>query len=128
MVMEDAERNLQQMHALRALGVGLSIDDFGTGYSSLAYLNRFPIDKLKVDRSFVHDMLADPTDRAITLAIIGLGHTLNLKVVAEGVELEGEAALLREARCDELQGFLYGRPMRADALLLWADERELTAA
>jgi EAL domain-containing protein (putative c-di-GMP-specific phosphodiesterase class I) len=73
-------------------------------------------------------MLADPTDRAITLAIIGLGHTLNLKVVAEGVELEGEAALLREARCDELQGFLYGRPMRADALLLWADERELSAA
>jgi len=128
MVMEDAERNLQQMHALRALGVGLSIDDFGTGYSSLAYLNRFPIDKLKVDRSFVHDMLADPTDRAITLAIIGLGHTLNLKVVAEGVELEGEAALLREARCDELQGFLFGRPMKAEDLLLWADQRELTAA
>jgi diguanylate cyclase (GGDEF)-like protein/PAS domain S-box-containing protein len=120
MVMEDAERNLQQMHALRALGVGLSIDDFGTGYSSLAYLNRFPIDKLKIDRSFVHDMLGNRTDRAITMAIIGLGHTLGLKVVAEGVELEGEAALLREASCDELQGYLIARPMPAAELVEWA--------
>jgi len=128
MVMEDAEHNLRQMHALRDLGVGLSIDDFGTGYSSLAYLNRFPIDKLKIDRSFVHDMLGDPTDRAITMAIIGLGHTLGLRVVAEGVELESEAALLREARCDELQGFLFARPMPADALALWVERRERNAA
>jgi EAL domain-containing protein (putative c-di-GMP-specific phosphodiesterase class I) len=123
MVMEDAEGNLSQMHALRALGVMLSIDDFGTGYSSLAYLNRFPIDKLKIDRSFVHDMLTDSTDRTITLAIIGLGHTLGLKVVAEGVEREGEAALLREAGCDELQGYLLGRPMPAEALTDWAQQR-----
>ncbi len=123
MVMDNAEGNLRQLHALRALGVGLAIDDFGTGYSSLAYLNRFPITKLKIDRSFVHDMLGDPTDRAITMAIIGLGHTLGLRVVAEGVELQGEAALLREAGCDELQGYLFGRPMCADDLGLWLAER-----
>ncbi|MFT3956945.1 MAG: EAL domain-containing protein [Piscinibacter sp.] len=123
MVMSDAEGHLRQMHALRALGVKLSIDDFGTGYSSLAYLNRLPIDKLKIDRGFVHRMLADPTDRAITMAIIGLGHTLGLKVVAEGVEREAEAALLRDSLCDELQGFLFARPMPADALADWLRQR-----
>jgi len=124
MVMVDAEANLQRLHALRALGVTLAIDDFGTGYSSLAYLNRFPIDKLKIDRSFVHDMLDDPTDRAITMAIIGLGHTLGLKVVAEGVELASEATVLRDAGCDELQGFLYARPMAADELAVWRESRQ----
>ena len=124
MVMEDAEVNLRQMHALRALGVSLSIDDFGTGYSSLAYLNRFPIDKLKIDRSFVHTMLTDRTDRAITLAIIGLGHTLGLKVVAEGVEQIGEADLLREAKCDELQGYYYARPMPAGEIVAWSAKRQ----
>ena len=119
MVMNDAEGHLRQMHALRALGVKLAIDDFGTGYSSLAYLNRLPIDMLKIDRSFVHDMLSDPTDRAITQAIIGLGHTLGLTVVAEGVEREAEAAVLRDADCDELQGFLFGKPMPAEALQAW---------
>ncbi|HKX94495.1 MAG TPA: EAL domain-containing protein [Methylibium sp.] len=123
MVMHDAEGHLRQMHALRALGVKLSIDDFGTGYSSLAYLNRLPIDKLKIDRGFVHDMLSDPTDRAITMAIIGLGHTLGLKVVAEGVEREAEALLLREAMCDELQGYLFARPMPADELAGWIAAR-----
>jgi EAL domain-containing protein (putative c-di-GMP-specific phosphodiesterase class I) len=124
MVMEGAEHNLRQMQALRTLGVSLSIDDFGTGYSSLAYLNRFPIDKLKIDRSFVHDMLADPTDRAITMAIIGLGHTLGLKVVAEGVEQPREAELLREANCDELQGYLFAEPMAADDLAAWIQGAE----
>lgn len=123
MVMEDAEGNLRQMHALRALGVSLSIDDFGTGYSSLAYLNRFPIDKLKIDRSFVRDMLVDRTDQAITKAIIGLGYTLGLKVVAEGVEETGQAALLNDAGCDELQGYLFARPMLADDLVVWARAR-----
>jgi len=127
MVMEDAEGNLRQMHALRALGVSLSIDDFGTGYSSLAYLNRFPIDKLKIDRSFVHDMLVDRTDRAITMAVIGLGHTLGLKVVAEGVEHAGEAAILRDAGCDELQGYLFGRPMPAQLLFDWASTHARTS-
>ena len=123
MVMDKAGHNLRQLHALRALGVGLAIDDFGTGYSSLAYLSRFPITKLKIDRSFVSAMLLDATDRAITMAIIGLGHTLGLKVVAEGVEQPREAALLREARCDELQGYLFGKPMPAAALETWIQER-----
>ncbi len=124
MVMEGAEHHLQQMHALRALGVDLSIDDFGTGYSSLAYLNRFPINKLKIDRSFVHDMLTDATDLALTLAIVGLGHTLGLQVVAEGVEHEEEAQLLRDGGCDELQGYLIARPMPASDLVAWAQQRE----
>jgi diguanylate cyclase (GGDEF)-like protein len=119
MVMEQAELALSQMHALRALGVGLSIDDFGTGYSSLAYLNRFPIDKLKIDRSFVHDMLGDTTDLAIIKAIIRLGHSLGLRIVAEGVERPDEAAMLREAGCDELQGYLFSVPLRAPDLLAW---------
>jgi diguanylate cyclase (GGDEF)-like protein/PAS domain S-box-containing protein len=118
-LMDSAERTLAQLHALKALGLLLSIDDFGTGYSSLAYLNRFPIDKLKIDRSFVHQMLDEPADLAIVRAIIGLGHTLGLSVVAEGVESEEEAALLREARCDELQGYHIARPMEADALAGW---------
>jgi EAL domain-containing protein (putative c-di-GMP-specific phosphodiesterase class I) len=112
-LMDAAEQSLAQLHALKALGVMLSIDDFGTGYSSLNYLNRFPIDKLKIDRSFVHNMLGDPTDMAIARAIIGLGHTLGLRVVAEGVEQREEADMLRAARCDELQGYLFGRPMPA---------------
>jgi len=104
-LMESVNSNLEKLHAIRQLGVGLAIDDFGTGYSSLNYLNRFPIDKLKIDRSFVHDMLDDPTNLAITRAIIGLGHTLGLKVVAEGVETRQEVEILCGEGCDEFQGF-----------------------
>ncbi len=95
----------------------------GLDARQVQHLNRFPITKLKIDRSFVRDMLGDPIDRAITVAIIGLGHTLGLQVVAEGVELPGEAALPREAGCGELQGYLFGRPMGADDLGLWLAER-----
>ena len=118
-LMDSAAQTLKQLHALKALGVQVSIDDFGTGYSSLAYLNRFPIDKLKIDRSFIHQMLDDPTELAIARAIIGLGHTLGMRVVAEGVEREQEVETLREAKCDELQGFYFARPMAADALAVW---------
>ena len=124
-LMDSAAQTLTQLHALKALGVQVSIDDFGTGYSSLAYLNRFPIDKLKIDRSFIHQMLSDPTELAIARAIIGLGHTLGMRVVAEGVESEQEVETLREAACDELQGFYFAQPMAADALAVWmARERE----
>ena len=124
-LMDSAAQTLTQLHALKSLGVLLSIDDFGTGYSSLAYLNRFPIDKLKIDRSFIHQMLDDPTELAIARAIIGLGHTLGMRVVAEGVEREQEVETLREAKCDELQGFYFARPMAADALAAWVvRERE----
>jgi diguanylate cyclase (GGDEF)-like protein/PAS domain S-box-containing protein len=118
-LMDAAEQSLTQLRALKSLGVQLSIDDFGTGYSSLNYLNRFPIDKLKIDRSFVHDMLDDPTDLAIVRAIVGLGHTLGLRVVAEGVESVEEAAMLQAAHCDELQGYLFGRPMPPEEIPDW---------
>ena len=120
-LMESVDNTLRQLQALKALGLVLSIDDFGTGYSSLTYLSRFPIDKLKIDRSFVNDMLDDASDRAITMAIIGLGRTLNLQVVAEGVELAEQARVLRAADCDELQGYLFGRPMPAAEMAAWIE-------
>ncbi|WP_046115364.1 EAL domain-containing protein [Aquincola tertiaricarbonis] len=128
MLMDRADSTLQTMQAIRQLGVGLAIDDFGTGYSSLNYLNRFPINKLKIDRSFVHAMLSDGTARAITQAIIGLGHALRLQVVAEGVETEAEAAALQAAGCDELQGFLYAHPMPPQALAGWLAQQAAHAA
>jgi predicted signal transduction protein with EAL and GGDEF domain len=118
-LMESVESTLNQLQALKDLGVMLSIDDFGTGYSSLTYLSRFPIDKLKIDRSFVHDMLDDPSDLAIIMAIIGLGQTLHLQVVAEGVELPEQARALCAAACDELQGYLYAPPMPAPEATAW---------
>ena len=126
-LMDAAEQSLTQLRALKSLGVQLSIDDFGTGYSSLNYLNRFPIDKLKIDRSFVHDMLDDPTDLAIVRAIVGLGHTLGLRVVAEGVESVEEAAMLQAAHCDELQGYLFGRPMPPEEIPDWIRQCASTA-
>ena len=119
LLMENVDSNIALFHALKNLGVVLSIDDFGTGYSSLSYLNRFPIDKLKIDQSFVRDMLDDTSDLAITRAIIGLGHTLGLKVVAEGVEHAEEKQMLAAAGCDELQGYLFSRPLPEDEFVRW---------
>ena len=119
LLMENVDSNIALFHALKALGIVLSIDDFGTGYSSLSYLNRFPIDKLKIDQSFVRDMLDDTNDLAITRAIIGLGHTLGLKVVAEGVEHIEEKQMLAAAGCDELQGYLFSRPLPEDEFVRW---------
>jgi len=116
-LMDSVEANLAQLHAIKALGVTLAVDDFGTGYSSLTYLNRFPIDRLKVDRSFVRNMLEDPTSHAIVRAIIGLGHTLGMRVVAEGVETEPVAQVLQACQCDEFQGYLFGRPMAPEAFV-----------
>lgn len=118
-LMDSPEVAQQQLSALKALGVQVSIDDFGTGYSSLAYLKRFSIDKLKVDRSFVHNMLDDAADAAIVQAVIGLGHTLRLRVVAEGVENMPTAQALTALGCDELQGYGFARPMPQEALLDW---------
>lgn len=127
-IMDRAEQTLDRLHAIKRLGVELAIDDFGTGYSSLNYLNRFPIDRLKVDRSFVRDMFEDPTDLAITRAIIELGHTLGLRVVAEGVETEREAQTLRDLGCDELQGYLLCRPVDASQIVTWLQGRRLRVA
>jgi diguanylate cyclase (GGDEF)-like protein/PAS domain S-box-containing protein len=126
-LMENADAAGQGLAALRRLGVRFSIDDFGTGYSSLAYLKRFPIDKLKIDKSFVQDLLGDTTDLAIVRAIMALGHNLGLGVVAEGVENAAVAQQLKLLGCDELQGFHFSRPMRVKALEAWIDERRAGA-
>jgi diguanylate cyclase (GGDEF)-like protein len=101
---------------IRALGVELSIDDFGTGYSSLAYLKRFPVQCLKIDRAFVHDLGRDADSEAIVRAIVALGHGLKMRIVAEGVETEMQLAMLRELGCDEAQGYLFARPVEASAV------------
>jgi len=116
-IMDNPERAIEMMQRITALGVGISVDDFGTGYSSLAYLKRLPIDRLKIDRSFVQDLGHDAEDAAICASIIGLGHLLDLRIVAEGVETEEQLHWLRERGCDELQGFLLGRPQPFEVLL-----------
>ena len=111
--MADPERSLAIMQALRALGVTLSIDDFGTGYSSFAYLKRLPIDKLKIDKSFVNDMVHSSDARAIVQAIVAMAHRMHLRVVAEGVESAPQALALRDTGCDQAQGYYYARPLDA---------------
>ena len=111
MVMHDAPHLVAMLDELKSLGVQISVDDFGTGYSSLSYLKRFPVDRLKVDRSFVQDMARDADDATIVRAIVALGHNLGMKVVAEGVELAEQARLLSDNLCDEAQGFLFSRPV-----------------
>ena len=112
-LMEDGETTIAMLDALKALGVRLSVDDFGTGYSSLSYLKRFPIDALKIDQSFVRDILDDGDDAAIASLIIRMAHMLNLTVVAEGVETADQAGFLVPLGCDHMQGFYFGRPMPA---------------
>lgn len=112
-LMHDHVAALQVLNALRARQIGISLDDFGTGYSSLGYLQRFPIDEIKVDRSFVTDLDSNPGNQALVSAIVGLGRALGLAVVAEGVETDAQAGHLRRLGCHILQGFLYGRPMPA---------------
>jgi diguanylate cyclase (GGDEF)-like protein/PAS domain S-box-containing protein len=114
--MEHAGETINQLNQLNQMGTFLAIDDFGTGYSSLAYLQRFPIQKLKIDRSFIHDIHDDANDAAIAKTIIGLAHNMQLRVVAEGVENEGQAEWLRNKGCDQAQGFLYAKPMTAKQL------------
>ena len=116
LLIEDAEGALATMLALKALGVRLALDDFGTGYSSLSYLRRFPFDKLKIDKSFTQAIGLDPGARAIVDAILAMGHSLNLRITAEGVETEEQLAFLTALDCDEAQGFLLGPPIPAEQL------------
>ncbi len=114
LVMQNPEHATQMLHKLRAMGITLSIDDFGTGYSSLGYLKRFPINCVKIDRSFIKDIPNDKDDMAITRGVIALGHSLRLKVVAEGVETQEQQDFLHENGCDEMQGYLFSKPLIAD--------------
>ena len=127
--MRDVELTIAVLKKLKEIGVKLSIDDFGTGYSSLNYLKRFPIDKLKVDQSFVRNLTTDANDVAIAGAIIALGHSLKLKVIAEGVETRGQLDLLRRYGCDEMQGYLFSRPLSgAEFAQLVIEDRRLNVA
>jgi EAL domain-containing protein (putative c-di-GMP-specific phosphodiesterase class I) len=118
--MDDAAATERVLQRLGQLGVTLAIDDFGTGYSSLAYLRRLPVAQLKIDRSFVQDLETSADARAIVKAVVELAHALGLEVVAEGVETEGQAVVLRAQGCDKLQGYLFARPMPAEELTRWA--------
>lgn len=113
-LMSDAEDAVRTLHALKDLGVHLTLDDFGTGYSSLAYLKRLPLDKLKIDRTFIQDTSTGRDGDAITVAIINLAHSLKLRVIAEGVETDAQLNFLREHGCDEIQGYYYSAAMPAE--------------
>ena len=123
MLMHDAEDVIRMMYGLRDIGVSLSLDDFGTGFSSLAYLKRFPIDKLKIDQSFVRGIPEDAKDMAITRAIITLAKLLEIKVLAEGVETIEQSAFLTGAGCEQVQGYLFSRPIDAATLTEWRQSR-----
>ena len=110
------DRAIEVLSAVRKLGIPVAIDDFGTGYSSLAYIVTLPIDEVKIDRAFIKKITADPAYKGIVDTCISLAHNLNLKVVAEGVEIEGQAAMLKQLGCDQAQGFLYSPPVPADQL------------
>jgi len=112
-VMSDPEQSTAVLEQLSAMGVLVSVDDFGTGYSSMSYLRRFPIDKLKIDRVFVNEIVSRPEDASIVRAIVSLAHSLNLKVVAEGVETPAQLDFLNAAGCDEYQGYHFSRPLPA---------------
>ncbi len=126
-MMKDAPRAVETLNRLRNLGIRISIDDFGSGYSSLSYLKHLPIDVLKIDQTFVRDMNTDPNDAAIVMAIITLAHSLNLTAIAEGVETEDQFNLLRLLRCDEVQGYLFSKPVPAEAFETLLREKQSAA-
>jgi diguanylate cyclase (GGDEF)-like protein/PAS domain S-box-containing protein len=128
-LMSNAERTITVLSNLKRIGIKVAIDDFGTGYSSLAYLQRFPIDKLKIDIAFVRDITTNPNDAAIAQAIISMAHSLKLRVIAEGVETRPQLEYLRRSRCDEIQGYFFSRPLApADLGALVASGRALPPA
>ncbi|KAF0162890.1 MAG: diguanylate cyclase/phosphodiesterase [Rhodocyclaceae bacterium] len=118
-LMHDMDEVLQTLQEIKALGVSLAIDDFGTGFSSLSYLRRFPIDRLKIDQSFVRDIECTPANESIARAIVGLANSLSLDIVAEGIETSAEKAVLEHIRCTEGQGYLFAKPMSAEDIRAW---------
>ena len=121
-LVQDTRHFIKTLHDLKALGVKLSIDDFGTGYSSMAYLKDFPVDRLKIDKVFVSNLETESTNIAILKAIVGLGHSLGLKVVAEGVETAYQQAFLHGIGCDELQGYYFSKPLQEEAFVEFLTE------
>jgi EAL domain-containing protein (putative c-di-GMP-specific phosphodiesterase class I) len=115
MLMRDTEKTVSILTRLKAMGIRIAIDDFGTGYSSLATLKQFPLDTIKIDRSFIRDIVTSAEDKGLTEAIIAMGRTLSLTVIAEGVETGEQADFLREHACDEFQGFYLNTPAPAEA-------------
>jgi diguanylate cyclase (GGDEF)-like protein/PAS domain S-box-containing protein len=127
-IMKDPEEAIEKLHELKLMGINVAIDDFGTGYSSLNYLKRFPIDTLKIDKSFVADVCKDPHDTAIVRAIINLGHALDLTVIAEGVETKEQLQYLTALECDVVQGFLFSKAVSAKAFgELLVEQRQVTS-
>jgi EAL domain-containing protein (putative c-di-GMP-specific phosphodiesterase class I) len=122
-VMENVSQTIMTLTALKARSISLAIDDFGTGYSSLSYLRQFPIDRLKIDRSFVAEVITNADDAAIASAVISLARTLNLEVVAEGVETAEQARFLTERQCDIMQGYYFGRPSPPDEISRFLERR-----
>ena len=116
LLMRDVEKTMRVFRGIKDLGVRIAIDDFGIGYSSLTSLKQFPLDSIKIDRSFIHDIASVAEDRALTEAIIAMGKTLSLTVVAQGVETKEQADFLRQNACDEFQGFYLNKPMPADQM------------
>ncbi|HEY7698783.1 MAG TPA: EAL domain-containing protein, partial [Vicinamibacteria bacterium] len=126
-LMEDRKYSVGLLDQLKDLGALIALDDFGTGYSSLGFLKEFPVDTLKIDRSFVRDIGQDDGDRAICSAIVNLGNALKLQVMAEGVETETQMGILRQQGCHLIQGFLFARPMPPDDVWLWLTEGSAAA-
>ncbi|MFO0751722.1 MAG: EAL domain-containing protein [Thermodesulfovibrionales bacterium] len=126
--MRNIDMTIPRLQRLSEMGVQLSIDDFGTGYSSLSYLKKLPVQKLKIDRSFIHDLTTDPDDQAIVNAVIVMAHKMRLKVIAEGVETEEQLSFLHSSRCDEMQGYLFSKPLpAAEAEKKLTEEESLNA-
>jgi EAL domain-containing protein (putative c-di-GMP-specific phosphodiesterase class I) len=120
LLMENVKRSSAVIEELKSIGVRLSIDDFGTGYSSLSYLKRFPLNSVKIDRSFVSDVTTSESDASIVRATVALAKSLELKIVAEGVETKEQMDFLTQHGCDELQGFLFNKPMPPREFLSFA--------
>jgi EAL domain-containing protein (putative c-di-GMP-specific phosphodiesterase class I) len=123
-MIRDDEATAETLRDLRAMGVRVALDDFGTGYSSLSYLTRFPLDTLKMDLAFIRDVATDPSAAGVVTGVIAMAHSLNLRVVAEGVDAEDQAKVLREMDCDEVQGFLYAGALPPQEFLDYLQKRK----
>jgi len=115
-LVEDTETAIKTLERLRALGIRLAIDDFGTGYSSLSCLKKLPVNRLKIDKSFIHDLHTNANDRAIVTATIEMARGLGLEIIAEGVETQEQCRFMQESNCDEIQGFYFSKPLSVDAV------------